>query len=165
MTEIFFAGGCFWGVQKAMSLLDGIISTECGYANGDLHLRPDYMLVCSGKFGYAETVRVVFDPDKLSMRKLLDAFFMIIDPTKLNRQGNDVGIQYRTGIYWTDDAVGEEVREIVSHISGRYEPFCTELCRLSNFTRAEEYHQDYLDRNPNGYCHISSTTMERIRTL
>ncbi len=165
MSEIYLAGGCFWGVQKAISLLDGVLETECGYANGDPHFRPDYMLVCSGKYGYAETVKVTFDQRVLSLERLLKAFFMIIDPTQLNRQGHDIGIQYRTGVYWTDDDVGEGVRRIIDRISGSIEPFYTECMPLSCYVPAEEYHQDYLDKNPEGYCHISEELMGEIRRI
>ena len=163
MSEIYLAGGCFWGVQKAMSLLNGVTSTQCGYANGDPNLRPDYMLVCSGKFGYAETVRVEYDPSVMSLEKVLDAFFLIIDPTKRNRQGNDVGIQYRTGVYWTDPESEDSVRKYIADIKRRYAEFYTEAAPLDNFTPAEDYHQNYLDRNPGGYCHIPYETMQRIR--
>ena len=162
LKEIYLAGGCFWGVEKAMSLLDGIVETECGYANGDSHLKPDYLLVCSGKFGYAETVKVVYDPDKVNLSKILKAFFMIIDPTKINRQGNDIGVQYRTGVYWTDEESGRAVVDIITKLSDRFSEFYTEAMPLSNFTPAEEYHQKYLDKNPGGYCHISPYVMDDI---
>ena len=162
LKEIYLAGGCFWGVQKAMSLLDGVVETECGYANGDPHLTPDYLLVCSGKYGYVETVKVIYDPNKADLYKILKAFFMIIDPTKLNRQGNDVGIQYRTGVYWTDDDSGRAVIDILSKLSERFDEFYTEALPLDNFTVAEEYHRKYLDRNPRGYCHISPMVMDEI---
>ena len=165
MKEIYLAGGCFWGVEKAMSQLSGVISTECGYANGDTHYIPDYMLVCSGKYGYAETVKVEFDPDHVSLSKILKAFFMIIDPTSLNKQGNDVGVQYRTGIYWTDEEIGKDVRRIVAVVSNLFPAFYTEAKPLQNYTAAEENHQKYLDRNPEGYCHISYEVMEAIRNL
>ena len=162
MSEIYLAGGCFWGVERAMSLLKGVTSTLCGYANGDPHLKPDYLLVCSGRYGYAETVKVEYDPDTVGLDKVLLAFFMIIDPTKLNRQGNDVGVQYRTGIYWTDEKTGERVKDIVSRVSEGFDEFYTEVMPLQNFTPAEENHQKYLERNPFGYCHISSAVMEEI---
>ena len=165
LKEIYLAGGCFWGVEKAMSLLRGVVSTECGYANGDPHFVPDYMLVCSGKYGYAETVMVVYDPKEVTISKILKAFFTIIDPTSLNKQGNDRGIQYRTGVYWTDEDTGDEVKRIFSKLSSVFDPFYTEALPLSNYTRAEENHQKYLDRNPNGYCHIPFSEMEAIRGI
>jgi methionine-S-sulfoxide reductase len=165
MSEIYLAGGCFWGVEKAISLLDGVVSTECGYANGDPSLIPDYLLVCSGRYGYAETVRVVYDPERIGLEKILKAFFMVIDPTLVNRQGNDIGIQYRTGIYWADDDSAEKVRKFVSRISDSYPEFHTELMPLSNFTKAEDKHQKYLDNNPMGYCHISRAVMDEISRM
>ena len=165
MKEIYLAGGCFWGVEKAISLLKGVESTECGYANGDPKLIPDYLLVCSGRYGYAETVKVVYDPDVIGLDKILKAFFMIIDPTKLNRQGNDVGIQYRTGIYWVDDESGGVVMHIVSPLSRHFSEFYTEAEPLSFYCPAEENHQKYLDRNPFGYCHISRDIMNEIAKM
>lgn len=165
MSEIYLAGGCFWGVEKAMSVLDGVVSTQCGYANGDRNLVPDYLLVCSGRFGYAECVRVEYDPERVSIDKVLKAFFMVIDPTKKNRQGNDVGTQYRTGIYWTDDTTAERVRSYVSEYARGFSEFYTETMPLSNFTPAEDNHQKYLDRNPNGYCHIPYSTIQEISRL
>jgi methionine-S-sulfoxide reductase len=165
MSEIYLAGGCFWGVEKAMSLLRGVTSTQCGYANGDPHLIPDYMLVCSGRYGYAEAVRVEYDPGVVDLDRILLAFFMIIDPTQKDRQGNDRGIQYRTGIYWTDDGSGLVVREIVSRLAPRFREFHTEAKPLENFTPAEDEHQRYLDRNPGGYCHISPDAMAEISRL
>jgi len=165
MSEIYLAGGCFWGVEKAMSLLRGVTSTQCGYANGDPHLSPDYLLVCSGKYGYAETVKVEYDPSVIGLDRILKAFFMVIDPTQKNRQGNDHGIQYRTGIYWTDEGSGIFVKMIVSRLSEMFREFYTEALPLENFTPAEEEHQKYLDRNPSGYCHISPAVMEDISKM
>jgi len=165
MREIYLAGGCFWGVEKAISLINGVVSTQCGYANGDPHLIPDYLLVCSGKFGYAEAVKVSYDPEVLPLEKLLRGFFMIIDPCSLNKQGNDRGIQYRTGIYWIDDDSERIVSGIVSDMSANLPGFCTEAGPLLNFTPAEPYHQGYLDRNPGGYCHISVREMEELSRM
>lgn len=165
MKEIYLAGGCFWGVEKAISMLRGVVSTQCGYANGDPHLIPDYLLVCSGRYGYAETVKVVYDESKVSLSLILKVFFMIIDPTKRNRQGNDVGVQYRTGIYWVDEESGDLVRRTVDAVSAGFREFYTEALPLSNFTPAEENHQKYLDRNPNGYCHIPYELFRAISEL
>jgi len=123
------------------------------------------MLVCSGKYGYAETVKVVYDPDVLSVSKILKAFFMIADPTTLYKQGNDVGVQYRTGIYWIDEDVGKEVNRIVAIVSDIFPSFYTEAMPLKNYTAAEEDHQKYLDRNPNGYCHIPLAIMDAVKEL
>jgi len=146
-------------------LIRGVVSTQCGYANGDPHFIPDYMLVCSGKFGYAETVRVVYDEGMLPLEKLLHGFFMIIDPCSLNKQGNDTGIQYRTGIYWVDEDSAAIVSKVVAERSAGLPGFCTESGPLLNYTPAESYHQGYLDRNPGGYCHISVREMEELSRL
>lgn len=146
-------------------MVPGVVDTECGYANGYDKIIPDYMTVCSGKFGYCEAVKVVYDDRKISTERLLDVFFMVIDPTLLNRQGNDRGIQYRTGIYWTDERVGEIVKRYAEEESKKHSEFFTEIGPLENFFVAEEYHQDYLDKNPEGYCHISHQELEHIRRL
>ena len=163
ISEIYLAGGCFWGLEKVFSVIKGIIDTECGYANGYSRIIPDYMTVCSGKFGYCEAVRVRYDPAAITLERILDAFFMVIDPTLMNRQGNDRGIQYRTGIYWADEESGEAVRRRVAKEREKHSEFHTEACRLENFFPAEDCHQDYLDRNPDGYCHIPSEEIEIIR--
>jgi methionine-S-sulfoxide reductase len=162
---IYLAGGCFWGLEKVFSSVPGVTDTECGYANGYNRLIPDYMTVCSGKFGYCEAVRVRYDPEIISLERILDAFFAVIDPTLLNRQGNDRGIQYRTGIYWADEQSGKVVSAYVEKIKKRYDEFYTEAGPLENFFEAEDYHQDYLDKNPDGYCHISHQEMEHVRRM
>ncbi|MCL2032055.1 MAG: peptide-methionine (S)-S-oxide reductase MsrA [Methanomassiliicoccaceae archaeon] len=162
---IYLAGGCFWGVEKIFSAIPGVTDTECGYANGYDRFIPDYMLVCSGKFGYCEAVRVCYDPKAVGLERLLDVFFMIIDPTLLNRQGNDRGIQYRTGVYWTDVPSGNTVMAYLDRKRKEYDEFCTEAGPLENFFPAEDIHQDYLHKNPNGYCHISGEKSEHIRRM
>lgn len=161
MNEIVLAGGCFWGIQKAFSSLRGIISTECGYANGDPRIVPDYRAVCSGKHGFAEAVRIQYD--RIRLEDVLSAFFLLIDPTRADGQGNDIGVQYRTGIYWTDGGSAKIVKQVLEEQASRYEEFHTECGPLENWTRAEDYHQDYLDRNPNGYCHIPAWKLELVR--
>jgi methionine-S-sulfoxide reductase len=126
---------------------------------------PDYISVCSGIGGYCEAVRVRYDPSIITLERLLDAFFMVIDPTLLNRQGNDRGVQYRTGIYWTDEASGTIVRSYVNNEKKKHMEFHTETVPLENYVPAEDYHQDYLDKNPGGYCHISRKEMEHIRRM
>ena len=153
MKEIYLAGGCFWGVQKYLDQFKGVAETEVGYANGPDHA-PSYQEVCASS-GHAETVRVRYDEDALPLEKLLDFYFRVIDPTSVNRQGGDAGVQYRTGIYYTDAGqlpVIEEVRARVREQVGA--PLAVEVLPLGNFFPAEEYHQKYLDKNPNGYCHI-----------
>ncbi len=159
MKTIYLAGGCFWGVQKYLDQFDGVIRTEVGYANGP-ERAPSYEDVCRSS-GHAETVRVDYDPDVLPLTELLNYYFMIIDPLSVNRQGNDRGIQYRTGIYYTDE---DQLPEIESVYRQQEEKAGTELAvelePLSNFFSAEEYHQKYLDKNPGGYCHIPREMFE-----
>lgn len=157
LQTIYFAGGCFWGTQHFMSLVPGVTATEVGYANSRVE-NPDYKLVCTGTTGAAETVKVVYDAEEVSLPFLIDLFFMTIDPTILNRQGNDVGTQYRTGIYYSDNSQLPEIESVVERIAAYYdEPLAVEILPLKNFYPAEEYHQDYLDKNPGGYCHIDPT--------
>jgi methionine-S-sulfoxide reductase len=164
-SVIYFAGGCFWGLEKVFSLIKGVTDTECGYANGYPLIVPDYMTVCSGKFGYCEAVMIRYDPGTISLERLLDAFFMVIDPTLQNRQGNDIGMQYRTGIYWIDELSGNTVKEYIDEERKKHSEFHTEAMRLVNFFPAEDYHQDYLDKNPEGYCHISHEEIDHIRNM
>ena len=153
MNTIYLAGGCFWGMQKFIDQFDGVAETEVGYANGP-DKAPSYQEVCKSS-GHAETVRVVYDPAKLSLTRLLEYYFMVIDPLSVNRQGGDRGIQYRTGIYYTDDSQLPEI-EAVYRAEERKAgaKLAVELEELRNFFPAEEYHQKYLDKNPGGYCHI-----------
>ena len=153
--EIYLAGGCFWGTEKFFSLVHGVDSTQAGYANSSV-TDPSYRQVCTGLTGAAETVRVVYDPDTVSLPFLLDLYYKTIDPTSVDRQGNDVGSQYRTGIYWTDPADSIVIDESLARLARRYDvPLEIETGRLENFYPAEEYHQSYLEKNPGGYCHIA----------
>ncbi|MCC8022259.1 MAG: peptide-methionine (R)-S-oxide reductase MsrB [Clostridiales bacterium] len=161
--ELYFAGGCFWGVEKYFSLIDGVLSTETGYANGRTQ-QPTYEEVCYQNTGHAEAVRVEYDNGRIGLEQLLEMFFEIIDPTAVNRQGNDVGIQYRTGIYYTDPADRETIQTAVSALGSRYDaPIAVEVRPLEQFCRAEDYHQKYLDRNPGGYCHIGKAHFDLAR--
>ena len=154
MKEIVLAGGCFWGVEEYFSRVDGILKTEVGYANGDTE-NPDYEQVCRGITGYAEAVRLEFDEKLISLSQVLGKFFKIIDPTLLNRQGPDIGHQYRTGIYYIDEDDRGLIDFDINELQKHYErPIVTEVEPLKNFYRAEEYHQDFLKKNPGGYCHI-----------
>ena len=165
---IFLAGGCFWGVEELFRQLPGVTDTKTGYANGTLTEGVTYERVCQGDTDFRETVRVSFDPQVLPLDRLLWAYFRIIDPTIANRQGNDVGTQYQTGIYWpaSDDELGAEVQRIAGEERARVEaqglPFCVEVHELSNFFAAEEYHQYYLVKNPYGYCHVSPGEMREV---
>ena len=153
MKTIYLAGGCFWGVQKYFDQFDGVISTETGYANGPSE-DPDYRQVSAGS-GHAETVKVVYDQSRITLKELLNYYFMIIDPLSVNRQGMDSGVQYRTGIYYPDEAMLEEIKEVYDQQQEKYQSdLAVELQPLENFYRAEDYHQKYLDNNTGGYCHI-----------
>ncbi|MBO1519229.1 bifunctional peptide-methionine (S)-S-oxide reductase MsrA/peptide-methionine (R)-S-oxide reductase MsrB [Oceanisphaera pacifica] len=152
---IYLAGGCFWGVEAYMERINGIVDAVSGYANGDKDLtNPSYEQVIRGS-GHAETVKVTFDPDKISLATVLTHYFRIIDPTSLNRQGNDRGIQYRSGIYYTDAADKAVITQVANAQQAKYpEPIVVEQAPLEHFYLAEMYHQDYLAKNPNGYCHV-----------
>lgn len=154
VSTIYLAGGCFWGMQKFFDQFDGVMKTEVGYANGP-DKEPTYQQVCLSS-GHAETVRIDYDPDKISLEELLGYYFMVIDPLSVNRQGNDTGIQYRTGIYYTDESQLPEIRAIYQAEEEKAgAKLAVELEPIKNFFPAEEYHQKYLDKNPGGYCHIS----------
>lgn len=162
---IYLAGGCFWGMEKLMQSIPGVTNAVSGYANGTGEADADYKTVCTGKTGFRETVRVEYDPEQVSLDALLLAFFQVIDPTVQNRQGNDVGSQYQTGVYYTNDAAKQTVERIAALEAGRTESFAVEIGPLRNFYPAEEYHQDYLDKNPNGYCHIPFEEIELFSHL
>lgn len=152
--EIYFAGGCFWGTEHFFKLVRGVTETEVGYANSAIK-NPSYQQVSSGATKAAETVRVVYDPDVIDLELLIDLFFQTIDPTSLNKQGNDVGTQYRTGIYYTREADRPIIDKALSIQKGMHKrALAVEHEPLRNFYPAEAYHQDYLDNNPGGYCHI-----------
>lgn len=154
MKEIYLAGGCFWGTEHFFKQIEGIVKTEVGFANGNT-TDPTYKEVYTDTTGYAETVRVVFDPEKVGLRFLLRMFFMAIDPTSLNKQGHDEGTRYRTGIYYTDENDLPLIEEVYEAEQAKYaEPLVVEKQPLKNFYSAEQYHQDYLDKNHDGYCHL-----------
>lgn len=161
--EIYFAGGCFWGLQKYFSLAGGVMATETGYANGVISC-PTYEEVCTGETGHAETVKVTYDDELTSLTHLLDLFYQVIDPTSLYRQGNDVGTQYRTGIYFVDEAEKMTIAASLRELQKQYrQPLAIEVMPLANYQRAEEEHQHYLDKNPGGYCHIGKKAFENVR--
>ena len=156
MKEIYLAGGCFWGVQKFFDQFDGVSATEVGYANGPA-AAPTYEDVCRSS-GHAETVKISYDPEKISLTKLLDYYFMIIDPLSVNRQGEDSGVQYRTGVYYTEETQLSEIRAVFEREREKAgAELAVELAPVENFFPAEEYHQKYLEKNPGGYCHIPRT--------
>ncbi|MDR2567229.1 MAG: peptide-methionine (R)-S-oxide reductase MsrB [Bifidobacteriaceae bacterium] len=157
--EIFLAGGCFWGVEEYFSRLPGVVGTEVGYANGPTGDPVGYEEVCAGS-GHVEALRLTYDPAVAPLRFYLLRLFDVIDPVSVNRQGNDAGPQYRTGVYWTDPADQTAVELELATLQRRHrEPIAVESGPLANFTPAEEYHQRYLAKNPGGYCHISPARM------
>lgn len=161
IREIYFAGGCFWGTEKYFSVIPGVIETNVGYANGNTE-NPTYEDVCRKNTGYAETVKVLYDSNKISLQALLDMFYEVIDPTTLNKQGPDVGEQYRSGIYFIDDNDQEVIVSSLNNLSKKYiKPIVVEVKKLNNYYLAEEYHQKYLDKTPNGYCHIRKEKIEK----
>jgi peptide methionine sulfoxide reductase msrA/msrB len=154
LHDIWLAGGCFWGVEAYMSRVYGVADTTVGYANGKTE-NPTYQEVCRQDTGHAETVLVRYDPSKVALSTLLTHFFAIIDPTSLNRQGGDSGTQYRTGIYFKDVNDLAVINAVAAAERARHsKPFVTEIIPLRQFFPAEEYHQDYLEKHPDGYCHI-----------
>ena len=163
IREIYLAGGCFWGTEHYFKQVRGVVDTETGFANGHLD-NPSYKQVKAGDTGFAETVRIKYDPDVVSLELLLDLYFKSIDPLSLNKQGEDEGTQYRTGIYYTDPSdlpVIDRAFGAVEATAGR--PLAVEKLPLQNFFTAEEYHQDYLDKNPSGYCHLPAALFEFAR--
>ena len=153
MKTIYLAGGCFWGTQKFFDQFDGVLETEVGYANGPTE-NPSYQQVCADS-GHAETVRIVYDEQRISLTELLDDFFLAVDPLSVNRQGPDEGIQYRSGVYYTDEEQRPEIEaRMRREEQARGQKLAVELKPLQNFYPAEEYHQKYLDKNPTGYCHL-----------
>ena len=155
MKKIVIAGGCFWGVEAYFKQIDGVITTKVGYANGTSE-NPTYEYVCKGISGYAEACYIEFDESVFDLEALLERFFRIINPTLLNRQGGDIGHQYRTGVYYMDESDLPTIKDYFLREQVKYDkPIVTEIEALVNFYDAEEYHQDYLTKNPNGYCHIN----------
>ena len=160
--DIFFAGGCFWGTEKYFKLVKGVVETEVGYANGNTEC-PTYEQVYTDTTGYAECVHVRFDTEVTTVRRLAEMYFKAIDPTSVNQQGEDKGTRYRTGVYYVDpdkQGVGSILKQIFEEQSRIYGNIAVELMPLKNFVRAEDYHQDYLDKNPDGYCHLSPELFE-----
>jgi len=163
IKTIYLAGGCFWGVEKYISLITGVISTSVGYANGRT-ANPTYEEVCNHDTGHTEAVKVEYDPAIASLTFLLELFYEAIDPTSLNRQGGDVGTQYRTGVYYIDDTDKDVILGSIEQLQRSYnKPVVIEVKPLDNFYLAEKYHQKYLDENPGGYCHIGVAKLEKVK--
>lgn len=160
LEDIWLAGGCFWGVEAYMARVYGVYDVTSGYANGNTE-NPSYEDVTRRDSGHAETVHVQYDPDLVSLEKLLSHYFMIIDPTLLNQQGNDRGEQYRTGVYFENEADRAVIEAVMAGEAPKYDdPIVTEVEPLEHYYLAEEYHQDYLEKNPDGYCHVEFDTLE-----
>lgn len=153
LREIYLAGGCFWGTEGYFQRIPGIVATDVGYANGDSD-ETSYEEIA--RSGHAETVHITYDPDVIHLAEILDRFYLAIDPLAVDRQGNDIGRQYRSGIYWTDDFSAEVAALSLSLLNERLgQNSAIELAQLQNYVLAEDYHQDYLAKNPTGYCHIN----------
>ena len=161
--EIYLAGGCFWGAEKYLGNIRGVLETVVGYANGRME-HPSYEQVKHENTGHAEIVRVIFDDERLPLETLLSLFYLAIDPTSVDRQGGDTGHQYRTGIYYADPAQLPEIEAVYRAQEAKAgSKLAVELLPLQNFFTAEEYHQKYLDKNPGGYCHIPREMLHLAR--
>ena len=156
VKTIYLAGGCFWGLEKYIGLVKGVVSTEVGYANGNR----DHASYGDGS-GYAEAVKIEYDPKVASLPFLLGLYYDAIEPTSVNRQGNDVGAEYRTGIYYTDPADKAVIEQSLAELQKGYaDPLAIEVDPLLRYNAAEAYHQKYLEKNPGGYCHIPRKLFE-----
>ena len=154
MKKIILGGGCFWGVEKFFAMIPGVIKTEVGYANGKTE-NPTYEEVCNNNTDFVEVCYITYDPNLVSLDMILDKFWSIVDPTTVNRQAGDVGTQYRSGVYYIDEIDLNTINKSKLKIQEQYkEPIVTEIKPLERYYTAEEYHQDYLEKNPTGYCHI-----------
>ncbi|MGB4439525.1 MAG: peptide-methionine (S)-S-oxide reductase MsrA [Sedimentibacter sp.] len=159
---IYLAGGCFWGTEKYLSLVNGVVGTEVGYANGNTE-NPSYEDVCRRNTGHTETVKVVYNPKEIALGELLKLFYKVIDPVAYNRQGNDIGTQYRTGVYFVDKEDEAVIKISLDELQKQYnEPLAIENLELKNYYVAEDYHQNYLDKNTNGYCHIGQSEFDEL---
>ena len=160
MKEIYLAGGCFWGTEHYLKQIHGVVATEVGYANGN-GVNPSYEEVYTDTTGFVECVKVVYDPTILALEKIVELYFRSIDPLSLNKQGNDIGTRSRTGIYYTEECDRAVIESVYNAVAKRLgEELVVELEPLHNFYSAEEYHQDYLDKNPAGYCHLPAFLFE-----
>lgn len=163
MQTIYLAAGCFWGAEHYLKLIRGIEHTCVGFANGNTE-NPTYKEVYTDTTGYAEAVKVDYDPEVISLRLLIELYFKSIDPTSLNQQGEDKGTRYRTGIYYTNPSDLDTITSVVQAVAQEYDqPLQVEVEPLRNFYPAEDYHQDYLDKNPDGYCHLPTALFEYAR--
>lgn len=160
---IYFAGGCFWGVEEYFKRIYGVYDAISGYANGTGE-KPTYEEVMAGDRGFVETVEVIYDADEVDLEELVHYYFQAIDPTLLNQQGNDVGIQYRTGVYYTNNEEEALLYSLLDQEQENYsDQIVTEIEPLKNFYEAEEHHQDYLAKNPQAYCHIDLSILDQVK--
>ena len=158
--DIYLAGGCFWGTEHYFKQIEGVVETEVGYANGHT-LNPSYQEVYTDTTGFVETVHIKYNPEQASLEFLLQMYFKAIDPTSLNKQGHDEGTRYRTGIYYVYASDLPTIEKVYAAEQQHYaEPLMVEKLPLENFYTAEEYHQDYLDKNPDGYCHLPQSLFD-----
>ena len=171
MKEIYLAGGCYWGVEKYVSNIKGVLETTVGFANGDTE-HPTYEQVRYENTGHAETVKVLYDETRLPLSALLNLFYEIIDPTSVDKQGEDIGHQYRTGVYFTapedEPVVRASLEKLAKKLKEQEEStalLAIEACPLVHFYDAEEYHQKYLDKNPGGYCHVPLGKIRRVKDI
>lgn len=161
--EIYLAGGCFWGTEGYFAKIEGVYDTEVGYANGNTD-NTNYMKL--KKTDHTEVVKLVYNKDEISLRDILRHYFRIIDPLSVNRQGNDIGRQYRTGIYFVNADDEKQINSFISEEQNKYsEKIAVEVMPIDNYVIAEEYHQDYLKKNPTGYCHIDLSLADKPLTL
>ena len=157
METIYLAGGCFWGVEHFFSLAKGIINTEVGYANGTLD-NPKYEDLKHGLDDASETVKIDYDENVISLEKILELYLRVVDPYSVNKQGEDEGVQYRTGVYYQNDSDKEAIKKYFDNVLEK--DYKIEVVKLNKFFTAEEYHQDYLNKNPQGYCHINMAKLK-----
>lgn len=161
--EIYLAGGCFWGTEQYLQYIKGILATEVGYANGNTE-NPTYEEVCRKDTGHAEAVKVEYEDTVIGLPYILELYYDVINPVSVNRQGGDVGSQYRTGIYYIDEQDVPVIEGSISKLQENYkEKIAIERLPLNNYYKAEEYHQKYLDKNPGGYCHIGADKFEKAK--
>jgi peptide methionine sulfoxide reductase msrA/msrB len=161
--EIYLAGGCFWGTEQYLQHIQGILSTEVGYANGNTE-NPTYEEVCRHNTGHAEAVKVEYEDTVIGLSYILELYYDVINPVSINRQGGDVGSQYRTGIYYVNEQDVSVIESSISKLQEKYkEKIAIERLPLNNYYKAEEYHQKYLDKNPGGYCHIGADKFEKAK--
>ncbi len=167
IKTIYLAGGCFWGIEAFFSKINGIVNTQTGYANGkSCIIKPTYEEVCTKDTGFAETVLIEYNYKKITLANILEMYFEIVDPTTKNRQGFDVGTQYRSGIYYSDKSDLPIIEAVIEYQQKFFsEPIAVEVKKLENFYPAEEYHQKYLDKNPQGYCHIDLSNVKKYKNV